>query len=79
MTRNSIQSDFFINKVAKLSNQVRGQFCIVQCTDRGSYFVRDLYKLDSLELKFIATELYLLLPSFKSCELVDSPNIRYLN
>ena len=55
MTRNTIQSDFFINKIAKLSNQVRGQFCIVQYTDRGSYFVRDLYKLDILELKFIAT------------------------
>ena len=79
MARTAIQSDTSINKVAKLSNQVRGPSRIVQCTGRGSYFVRKLYKPNSPKLKFIATDLYPRPPSLKPCDPVDSSNLRYLN
>ena len=75
MTRTAIQSDVPTNKVAKSSYQVREYFRIVKCTGRGIYFVRKLYKPDSLELKFMAIDLYLLLPSLKPCKSVNSSDI----
>ena len=51
----------------------------MKCTGHGSYLVRKLYKPDSPELKFMATDLYPLPPSLKPCEPVDSSDIRYLN
>ena len=53
----TIQSDASTNKVAKLSYPVRGLFYIVQCTRRGKYLVRELYKHKRPELNFIATDL----------------------
>ena len=79
MARTAVQSDAFTNKVAKLSYQVRGPFCIVTCTGRGSYFVRKFYKPDSATLKFTAVDLYPLPPFLKPCEPVDSSGTRYLN
>ena len=75
MARITIQSNTSTNKVAKLSYQVRGPFRIVKCTGRGSYLVRNLYVLDSPELKFMATDLYPLFPFLKQCKLVDSSDI----
>ena len=51
----------------------------MKCTGHGSYLVRKLYKPDSPELKFMATDLYPLPPSLKPREPVDSSDIRYLN
>ena len=79
MVRTAIQSDASTNKVAKLSYQVRGSFRIVQFTGRGSYLVRNLYRSNSPELKFMATDLYPLPHSLKPCEPIDSSDIRYLN
>ena len=79
MARTAVQSDASTNKVAKLSYQVRGPFCIVTCTGRGSYFVRKFYKPDSATLKFTAVDLYPLPPFLKLCEPVDSSGTRYLN
>ena len=53
MARTAIQSNFSTNNVAKLSYQVCGPFRIVQYTGRGIYLVRNLFKPDSQELKFI--------------------------
>ena len=58
MMKTAIQIYISTNKVAKLSYQVRGSFLIVKCTGRGSYIVRNLYKPDSPEFKFIAIYLY---------------------
>ena len=79
MARTTVQSDAFTNKVANLSYQVRRPFRIVKCTSHGSYLVQKLYKPNSPELKFVATDLYPLSPSLKPCESVYSSNIRYLN
>ena len=79
MTHTAVQNDASTNKVAKLSYQVRGPFRIVKSTVHGIYLVRKLYKHDSPELKFMATDLYFLPPSLKPCVPVDSSDIRYLN
>ena len=79
MARTTVQSDTFTNKVAKLNYQVRGPFRIVKCTGYDRYLVRKSYKPDSPELKCMAIDLYPLPPSLKSCEPVDSSDIRYLN
>ena len=79
MVRTAVQSNATINKVAKLSYQVRGPFRIVKCTGHGSYLVRKLYKPDSPELRFMAIDLYPLPPSLKPCEPVDSSDIGHLN
>ena len=74
MAITAIQSGNSINTVAKLSYQIWGLIRIVKCTGRGSYLVRNLYKPDSPEFKFIAIYLYPLPPSWKACEPVDSSN-----
>ena len=76
MVTTSIQSYASTNKVAKLSYQGRGSFHIVQCTGRGIYLVRKLYKPDSPELKLMAKDLYPLSPFLNPCEHVDSSGIR---
>ena len=45
----------------------------------GSYFVKKLHKPNSPELNFIAYDVYLLSPSLKPCEPIDTTDIRYLN
>ena len=79
MVRTDGQGDVFKNKVDKLRYKIRGPLRIVQCIPQGIYSVIKLYKPDSSNLKFIATDLYFLPHSFKSCEPVDSSNIGYLN
>ena len=76
MAITSIQSNAFKKKVAKLSYQVRGLFRIIQCTERGYHLVRKLNTPNNLELKFMVTDLYPLPSSLKSCEHIDSSDIR---
>ena len=54
-------------------------FQIILNTGLSSYFVRKLNKPDSSELKCMAYDLYLLPPSLKSCEPINSTDTRYLN
>ena len=54
-------------------------FQIIRNIGLSSYFVRKLNKPDSSELKFMAYDLYLLPPSLKSCEPINSIDTRYLN
>ena len=79
MARTAVQSGVSTNKVAKLSYQVHGPIRIVECSGWGGYFVRKLYKPDRPTLKFTVADLYLLLPTFKPCEPVDSSDTRSLN
>ena len=79
MDRTAVQSDKSKDKVAKLNYVTRGSFQIVQGTGRGGCIVRKLHKLDSPELKFMSEDLYILPPSLKSCEPVDSSDTRYPN
>ena len=55
--RTVVQSDTSMNKVTKLSYQVRGPFRILTCTERGFYLVRKFYRPDSPELKFVDIDL----------------------
>ena len=59
MARTAIQRNASANKVTKLSYQVRDPFRIFQYTGRGVYLSRELYKPNSLKLKFMVTDLYL--------------------
>ena len=79
MARTAIQSDLPNNKAAKLSYPVRGPYQILCNTGLWSYFVRKLNQPDSLELKFMAHDLYPLPPSLKPCEPIDSTDTCYLN
>ena len=79
MARAAVQSGKRKDKVAKLRYTVRGPFRIIKSTGRGSYIVQKLNKHDSLELEFTSEELYIVPPSLKPSEPVDSSNIRYLN
>ena len=79
MTRTAIQIDLSKNKVTTLSYSVRDPFQIICYTGLGSYFVRNFNKPDSPELNFMALNLYLLPPSLKSFEPIDSTDTHYLN
>ena len=79
MDRTAIQSDKIKDKVAKLSYAVQGSLQIVRDTGRRGYIVRKLHKPDSPELNFMSEDLYILPPSLKPCEPVDSSDTRYLN
>ena len=79
MDRTAIQSDKIKDKVAKLSYTVQGSLQIVRGTGRGGYIVRKLHKPDSPELNFMSEDVYILPPSLKPCEPVDSSDTRYLN
>ena len=79
MARTAIQNDLSQNKVAKLSYSVRGPYKIICNTRFGNYLVRKLNTPDSPELKFMAYDLYPLLPPLKLCKSVDSIYTRYLN
>ena len=79
MARAAVQSDKQKEKVAKLCYVVRGPYQIFRNTGHGSYFVNKLHKSVSPELKFMADDLYLLSPSLKPCEPIDTTDIRYLN
>ena len=78
MARTAIHSNFSKQKFAKLSYSIRDLFQIVRNTGFGTYFVRNLNKPDSPELKFMAYDLYPLPPSLKPCEPIDSIDTRYL-
>ena len=67
------------DKVSKVSYVVQGLFQIVRGTRRGSYIVRKMNKPDSTELRFMSEDLYILPPSLKPCEPIDSSDNRYLN
>ena len=79
MAQTTVHSDVSLNKVAKLTYQVRGPFRIVKYTGQGSCLVRKLYKPDSLTLKFMDVDLYPVPPSSQPCEPDDSSDTRYLN
>ena len=63
----------------KLFYKVRGPYQIIYTTGHGIYFVRKLNMPNSPELKFMAYDLYLLLPSLKPCETVDTTYTQYMD
>ena len=63
----------------KLFYKVRGPYQIIHTTGHGIYFVRKLNMPNSPELKFMAYDLYLLLPSLKPCETVDTTYTQYMD
>ena len=79
MAKTAIQSDKNKENVTKLCYAVRGPYHILRNTNHGSYFVEKLHKPDSPELKIMAYDLYPLPYSRKSCEPIDTIDIRYLN
>ena len=50
MSRATIQNDKKKEKVSKLRYVIRGSYQILRNTSHGSYFVKKVYKPDSLEL-----------------------------
>ena len=79
--RTAIQSNLSKNKGAKLSYsiRVRGPYQIIRDKEFISYFVRNLNKSDSPELKLMAYDLHPLSPSLNPYGPVDSIYTHYLN
>ena len=74
-----IQGDLSRNKVADLCYAIRGPHHITCRTCYGSYFIKKLHKPDSLDLKFMAYDLYSFPLSLELCESVDTSETQYLN
>ena len=78
MVLSTIQSNKTKDKVTKLYYAARSPFQIIHGIDRGNYIVWKLNKTDSPEFKFIS-ELYILPPSSKTSQHVNSSDNRYSN
>jgi hypothetical protein len=78
LVRVQVQSNAELNRVAKLSYQVRGPFKILSHT-AGSYQIVPLHKPDATPLSYPGSMLSPVPPGILPCQPIDSPDFRYLN
>ena len=79
MNRTDIQIDISKKKVKQLCYTIRYQFYIIRNTGHDRYSIKKPNKPDSLELKFIAYNLYPLHLFLKYYTFFDTTSSRYLN
>lgn len=65
--------------VGKVDIKARGPFCIIEDHYNGSYSMHPFNKSDSVIIKFMAQDLYILPPQILPCDDIDLPDFRYLN
>ena len=58
MERTAVKTYIFKNEVTKLCYDIHRAYQIIRSTSHGSYYVREIHKPDSPELKFMAYDLY---------------------
>ncbi len=78
LIRVQVQSNAELNRVAKLSYQVRGPYRIISHS-AGSYKVVPMHLPDSTPLSYPGHMLSPVPPGILPCSPVDSPDFRYLN